>query len=135
MGLRSREDWSGIARFTGASWSPPYDKAAAGSDRDRHRFHDPPDDAFHHVALRPLQVALGDHAVGEHRHRESLDVVGRGKLASFDIGQRLTSPIEAQGAAGAHADVQCFRLASRMDDVEQVIGHALLDSYLAGRVI
>src|SRR5205085_6124046 len=84
-------------------------------NRHRRLLDDSPDDGLGCFALAAAEEAFEDHAVRQDQWRQPLDVVGYHEGASFDQGQCLCGPIQAQGPAGADADAEVLAVASALD--------------------
>ena len=84
-------------------------------------------DALDGAPLVAVQIAFGDHAMGQHRHGQPLDVVGHDVVAPFDQRQRLAGAIQAQSAAGAGAHMQIVAIARGFDQIEQVVVDRFVD--------
>ena len=85
------------------------------------------DERFNRLALAAVKIALGDQAVGEHRHGQALDVVGHDIAAARDQGRRLSRAVQSQSPAGTCADVQFFAFPRCRDNIQQVTVQRVID--------
>ena len=90
-------------------------------------FDEPADDAVGGFSQAGAVEAFEDDAVGEDQGREALDVVGHDERPPLDQRERLSRPIQAEGAARRDAHPQLVGIARAVDDIQQVFADRLLE--------
>ncbi|SCD63868.1 hypothetical protein GA0115235_105511 [Streptomyces sp. DpondAA-F4a] len=105
----------------------------AARGRDRCALQDVQDDLLRGAAVE-LGLCRRQQPVGEHRHRERLDVVGQRVVAPAQGGRGLGRPQQVEGRAGRGPESELRVVPGRPDQLHRVPPHRLGHVHRAHRV-
>ena len=103
----------------------------APSDWHARAVNDVANDRLGHPELTGLEKRLTQYSVSQDRHGQRFDVVRNDEITARDQGQALGRPVQRQGPASAHADVQVLASPGHVNDVQQVLRDGVIDPDLS----